>query len=515
MEKMQGYNNFDLSHEKKLTCDMGELIPFMCKEVVPGDVWRVHSNLFMRLIPQLAPFMHTVHAYVHFFFVPSRLVQKNFETFITKGFSGEEDIAWPYVVAPTGGFGKYSLADYFGLPVDVAGIAVDAKPFRGYDMIVNEWYLNENVQDYIEWSDGDGLDETTPLTVQKRNWGSDYFTSTLPFAQRGEPVYLPLGTTAPVVGNGNGLMLTDGTSFGYLGQSSTAANGTFLSSTSSVAANGTVTSAVATGMVNKVLGVAQSGDQSGLVADLRQASAITINEWRVANAVQRWMEKNARGGVRYIEFLFSHFGEKSSDARLQRPEYLGGGKSVIYTSEVLQTSATDSTSPQGNMAGHSMTGQKSMSFTRRFEEFGFVFGILSVLPRTQYQQGIERQWTRQTPLDYYFPSFAHLGAQAVLNKEIYAQGTADDEGVFGFQDRYQELRGAFSTVSGDFRDTLDYWTMTRKFDSLPQLNEQFVESNPTKRIFSVTNSKVCLVDIGVNAQVLRKLPKLGTPGLAA
>lgn len=508
----KAYNAFDLSHEHKFTCDMGELIPCLTREVVPGDIWRIDAKVFARLIPQLAPFMHQVDIFTHFFFVPNRLVNPDWEEFITKGFTGKSVIPWSYVEAPSGGFTKYSVYDYMRLPIGVAGIQVDAMPIRGYYLICNEWYTNENVQTYTTIGDQTGQDTTTPGTIMKRNWQNDYFTGALPWAQRGDPVYLPLGVTAPVVTSSTGVYPATRQNplmFGYALTGTKPANTTYQDIGMSVTGNAASSSGAPSGTAVDGLYPAN------LITDLTTATAATINDIRVAFQVQRWMEKNARGGVRYIEFLLSHFGEKSSDARLQRPEYLGGGRSYFVTSEVLQTSSTDSTSPQGNMAGHSYSGQKTMSMTRRFEEFGWIYCILSVMPRTQYQQGIERQWSRKTPLDYYFPSFAHLGQQGILGQELCATGTSYDTSIFGFQDRFEELRTIPNGVSGDFRDTLNYWTMTRIFDinNPPQLNAQFVEADPTKRIFAVQNAKTCLIDIGFDIQCLRKVPKHGTPGL--
>lgn len=503
------YNSFNLSHEYKTTCDMGVLVPVLCKEVIPGDIWRCHANMFMRLIPQLAPFMHKVMASIQFFYEPCRFVKDNFEEFITKGFQGTSVIPWSYIEAPAvTGFQKYSIPDYMGLPVGVPGIQVDAMPIRGFWHIYNEWYLNELLQSYVSYPTTDGQDTTTPLTVPYRCYPSDYFCGAKPQSQLGNPVYLPLGTEAPVVFNDGMKSYNDndisnrGVRLGIYTPGGTYAASSMLADAKSGESG------------NDLIPVNSAGDPStAFKVDLNSATSATINDIRVAFQVQKWMERNMQGGVRWVEYLWSHFHERTSDLRLQRPEYLGAGKSVIVTSEVLQTSSTDSTSPQGNMAGHSFSGQTTMSFTRRFEEFGYVYAILSVMPQTQYQQGIERMWSRKTSLDYYDPLFSHLGMQEIKNKELYAQGTSADEGVFGFTDRYDELRKAYSKVTGDFRDTLDYWTMTRKFNSLPQLNANFVTaSDVTKRIFTVTNAKPCLVDIGFRINVLRKLPKHGTPG---
>lgn len=498
-------NAFDLSHDHKLTCPMGKLIPVMCEEVAPGDVWRWNAGVFLRLMPMLAPMMHDVNVYLHAFNVPSRLLQKDFESFITGGPEGDDETPWAYVKAPEGGFAVGSLADYLGLPTGVGNIEVSALPFRAYNMIYNEWYRDQNLIDPVEISDGNGLDETTSLDLQRRAWHKDYFTGALPWAQRGEPTYLPLGISAPVVGNNEiPRFKTDLTSPNALymsfGPSSGDVRNVCIENVSTI---------------NQGEPIKFSYGSTGLETDLTQATALTINDMRVAFQIQRFMEKNARGGARYIEWLLNHFGVRSSDARLQRPEYLGGGRCPINISEVLQTSSTDGTSPQGNMAGRGISYQNVPQFTKTFEEYGYIICMLSIIPKASYQQGIRRLWTRKNRFDYPLPVFAHLGNQEVKNKEIYAQGTEADEGTFGYQERYEELRRIPSSVHGQFRTTLDYWHMGRKFDSLPQLSKEFVECNPTKRVFAVTdeNEDSCIIQIHHNVNAIRRFPKYGNPGL--
>lgn len=506
-------NAFDLSHEDKLTCHMGQLVPCLLEEVVPGDIYKWKADMFARLMPLVAPMMQDVDFYIHCFFVPSRVLFKQYEDYFTGGREGTSSVVKPYLVAPVGGFAVGSLADYLGLPTGVAGIKVSALPFRAYQKIYNDWYRDNNLIDEVVVSTDSGEDTTTSLALQRRAWHKDYFTSALPWAQRGDPVYLPLGTTAPVVSNGNTISLTGQThavqgNLGISGQSGTSDVNVLLRTLG--------------GLGTSVQDV-RFGSVTGLQADLTTATAATINDMRLAFQMQRFMEKNARGGARYIEWLLAHFNVHSSDARLQRSEYLGGGKAPLSIGEVLQTSSTDTTSPQGNMAGRAISGLSSLSFTKRFEEYGYILGILSIIPKASYQQGIRRLWSRESRYDEYLPVFAHLGNQEVKNKELYAQaptvldasGQPVNEDTFGYQERFEEFRRHPSQVCGQFKTTLNFWHQGRIFDSLPTLSQSFIECNPSKRVFAVTdaNEDEVIVKIDHHVVAVRPIPKFGNPGL--
>lgn len=484
---------FDLSHEKKLSCNMGDLVPIYLDEVVPGDKFRVSTEMLMRLAPMISPVMHRCNAYIHYFLVPNRLVWNEWEDFITGGDDGLAAPAYPYLHIGDEHKSllyKGTLADYFGLPVTNSSMAianwfdVSALPFRAYQTIYNEYYRDQNLEEKVGVTKNSTVDVAEKLVItqlRKRCWEKDYFTSALPWAQRGGSVNLP-----------NTVDYKDEAVYKNAG-SGIPANGSVGMNTGKLLANSYSTT------VENIDGI-----------------NITINDLRRATRLQQWLERNALGGSRYIEQIFAHFGVKSSDARLQRPEYLGGGKAPVVVSEVLSTVGTED-APQGTMAGHGISVGKSNTFTKYFEEHGFVIGILSVLPRTAYQQGVEKMWLKMDKFDHYFPEFANLGEQPVLNKELYFdfEGTDHNEETFGYQSRYSEYKFKQSTVHGDFRDNLAFWHLGRIFSGLPALNSDFVKSDPTHRVFAVTDPSEHKLYVQIYNQVtaIRPMPYYGTPTL--
>lgn len=520
-------NSFNLSNEVKLTCNMGKLIPIMFEEVYPGDDWKNRTEIVVRLQPMLAPIMHRIDVYTHFFFVPTRLLWKDWEMFVTGGKYGNDSpnkdgsnpYVKPFVVLKSPD--KHDLSSYFGLPCvqnypdqtkyDPGTFKVDAMPFRAMALIWNEWYRDEILQDEIEISDEGGEDTTiNTKTLYSRNWERDRYTSAKIAQQLGDPVYVPLGIDAPVIGNGQPFLLQN------TGSTNTKdRNLVSVSAGSGVFTVGVRNDTVAVN-ATETYGLTDDPTKSGIVADLSQASAVTINDLRTAFQVQRFMEKQIRGGYRYVEHILSHFGVHSPDARLQRPEFLGGGRSPVVVSEVLQTSATSDVTPQANMAGHGISINANHAFTKSFNEYGYIIGLLSIMPRTSYQQGINPMWTRETKYDYLVPLLAHLSMRDIKNKELWVSGNEEtDNATFGFTNPYDELRHRESRVAGDFVDNLNYWHAGRIFASAPKLNSEFVTSDPTKRIFAVTDEDVdsCIVDIYHECRAIRPLPKEGTPGL--
>lgn len=503
-------SSFNRSHGYKTTFDSGYLVPFYVDEVLPGDTFNLKCTLFARLATPIVPFMDNMFMETFFFFVPNRLLWDNWQKF-----NGEQenpgdstDFLIP-TIKNTGSFTVGGIADYFGIPTGVNNLEVNALPFRAYNLIYNEWFRDENLQDSLPVEKGDGPDDVANYKLVRRGKRHDYFTSALPWPQKGPGVEIPLGTSAPIHGLSNGSLTNLVTSNSGTIQSIDLSNpsGQFAIGTPSRASNGKAS-------LSNIL----VGQPDSIYADLTTATAYTINSLRQAFQVQRLYERDARGGTRYTEILRAHFGVVSPDARLQRPEYLGGSSSPININPVQQTSATDSTSPQGNLAAFGLTSSKIHGFTKSFVEHGYIIGLVNVRADLTYQQGLQRLWSRQTRFDFYWPALAHLGEQAVLNKEIYAQGTAADDDVFGYQERYAEYRYYPSLITGKFRSTyaqpLDMWHLSQKFDSLPTLSAQFIEDNPpVSRVIAVQDEPQFLLDTYFSLNCVRPMPVYSVPGL--
>lgn len=491
-------NKFSLSAYKLLTGDMGELLPIGLTEVLPGDSIQCATSALIRVSPLLAPVMHPVHVRIHHWFVPHRLVWEDWEDFITGGPDGEDASVAPTISFP-GGVAIGSLADYYGIPPGFGALTPSALPFRGYNLIWNEWYRDQDLQTELAISKASGADATTATALQNVAWEKDYFTSARPWAQKGPEVTIPIGATAPVLGiaAANGIAFNSAVSGGGKQSDGSAASGSNWRQTNTADA----------------LWVQgdNATDVPNIYADLTDATAVSINELREAFALQRFAEARARYGSRYTEYL-RYLGVRSSDARLQRPEYLGGGKQTIQFSEVLQTGVTtdgDDTEGVGNLKGHGIAALRSNRFRRFFEEHGFVHSFISVRPRTMYAQGLARHWSRTTKEDYFQRELQHIGQQEILKKEIYC-GVGDLDAVWGYQDRYDEYRRSESTISGEFRDTLDFWHQARIFGAAPTLNADFVKSNPTKRINAVQTEDTLWIMAQHSMQARRLLSRSGS-----
>lgn len=504
-----GRSKFNRSHVLKTTFDEGKLIPIFVDEVLPGDSFKLKVTTFTRMATPIFPVMDNLYLETFFFFVPMRLIWDNFQKFMGEQENPGDSTDFliptytPETAIPVG-----SLSDYFGIPTGVANISYNILPHRAYWLIWNEWFRDENLQNSAPIFKGDAgkvwESDTSgngfgPFECAPRGKRYDYFTSCLPWPQKGPGVELPLGGTAPVVASSDNPYRLFKTQ-----------NGTQVNLFRSPSDN--------------FVGVwpntipAESILYSNMVADLSQTTAATINSLRQAFQLQRYYEKDARGGTRYIEKIKSHFGVTSPDARLQRPEYLGGHSDRININPVVQTSSTDSTSPQGNLSAFGVSGARYHGFSKSFVEHGYIIGLANVRADLTYQQGLNRMWSRKTVLDFYWPSFAHLGEQAVLNKEIYTQGTSKDDEVFGYQERYGEYRYKPSMITGKFRSTyaqsLDAWHFSQKFENLPTLSNQFIQDNPPiSRCLAVPSEPHFLMDAFFNLKCVRPMPLFGTPGL--
>lgn len=504
-------SSFDRSHGHKTTFDAGFLIPIYVDEALPGDTFNMRLTAFARLATPIHPIMDNMFMETFFFAVPIRLIWDNWQKF-----NGEQenpgdstDYKVPLLDAVgAGGFVEGSIHDYFGIPTGIQGIQPTCLHHRAYNLIYSEWFRDQNLQDAPVLRTDDGPDSISSYPKLRRGKRHDYFTSCLPWPQKGDAVSIGLGGFVDVQrGSGTNTFPRYEDSFDNEYRMRVPA-GLGNSSTNSVWADNTLVES----------DVEWATGQVGLRVDLSNATAVSINELRQAFQIQKLLERDARGGTRYTEIVRAHFGVISPDARLQRPEYLGGGSSPVVISPVAQTSET-ATSPQGNLAAFGTTVLNNHGFTKSFTEHCVLIGLVSVRADLTYQQGLHRMWKRQTRYDFYWPALSHIGEQAVLNQEIYADGNpVNDEAVFGYQERYAEYRYFPSKVTGLFRSSaaasLDAWHLSEEFSTLPVLGDTFIQSNPpVDRVIAVQSEPHFLFDGFFNLKCARPMPLYGVPGL--
>lgn len=525
-------SSFDCQSTHKTTFDAGYLVPVYVDEMLPGDTFRLNMTAFARLATPIYPVMDNMHLDSFFFFVPNRLIWSNWQKFMGQQANPSDSISYvvPQQVSPAGGYAIGSLQDYMGLPTvgqvsNTGTVSHCAFWPRAYNLIWNEWFRDENLQNSVTVDLGDGPDTVTNYTLLRRGKRKDYFTSALPWPQKGASVALPLGSTAPVYLNNTYKTTTNITdTTGWQTYRNAAYTGT---PTFNLTTEG-VTSGQNLGYVGSTDSLSAErfvfDPRNTLYADLSTATAATINQLRQSFQIQKLLERDARGGTRYTEIIRSHFGVISPDARLQRPEYIGGGSTAININPIAQTSGTNAsgtTTPMGTLAAMGTALAHNHGFTYSATEHGVILGLVSVRADLTYQQGLARMWSRSTRYDFYFPAFATLGEQAVLNKEIYVRGDANDDGVFGYQERWAEYRYNPSRISSLFRSTaagtIDGWHLAQKFTALPTLNTSFIQDTPpVSRVVAVgasANGQQFIFDSFFDCKKARPMPMYSVPGL--
>ena len=513
-------SSFKSPQTLKTAFDAGYLIPILTDEVLPGDTWQLRHTIFCRLATQILPVMDNLHLDTFYFFVPNRLIWNNWQKFMGEQDNPGDSISYltPQQVSPVGGYAVGSLQDYMGLPTvgQLGGAATkshNALPTRAYNLIYNTWFRDENLQNSVVVDKGDGPDATPSANYILRRPGKrpDYFTSCLPWPQKGNTgVSIPLSGTAPVISDGTNIQLRD------LVPGVANADLSFLTATPRLTTVPSLTNASAVAF----------GLNTGLAANLSAASGVLINQLRQSIMIQELLEIDARGGTRYTEILRAHFGVMSPDARLQRPEYLGGGSTPVIINPITQNTqsgVTGGTTPMGTLAGVGTVTSHGDGFTQSFTEHGWIIGLAAVRADLTYQQGIHRKWTRSTRYDYYFPAFAHLGEKAVRNDEIYCDGSATDIQTFGYQEAWAEYRYKPNMVTGLMRSTaattIDAWHLAQRFTGIPSLNSSFIQDTPpVSRIVAVgaaANGQQLICDAYFDMTLTRAMPMYSVPHISS